>query len=103
MYAAETTNRQQYLFPPFCFLLKLSARRASSKAAEAAADKLKTTLQKSGLKIRVEGPAPSFYEKFQGKFQWQLIIKSTERSELLKVIAGLPANWSYDIDPLDLL
>lgn len=103
MYAAETTNRQQYLFPPFCFLLKLSARRASSKAAEAAADKLKTTLRKSGLKIRVEGPAPSFYEKFQGKFQWQLIIKSTERSELLKVIAGLPANWSYDIDPLDLL
>ena len=70
---------------------------------QAAAEKLKLALQTAGLKIRVEGPAPSFYEKFQGKYQWQLIIKATERSELLKVIAKLPANWSYDIDPLDLL
>ena len=102
-YETEISSRRQFLFPPFCFLLKLTARRASPKAAEAAADKLKTTLQGSGLKIRIEGPAPCFQEKFQGKFQWQLIIKSTERSELLKAITGLPANWSYDIDPLDLL
>lgn len=103
LYRTEIAARQQYRFPPFCFLLKLSVRRATSKSAEAAADKLKTTLQQSGLKIRVEGPAPSFYEKFQGKYQWQLIVKATERGELLKVIAQLPANWSYDIDPLDLL
>ncbi|MBC7708268.1 primosomal protein N' [Polaromonas sp.] len=102
-YETEISGRQRFLFPPFCFLLKLSARRATVKSAEGAANKLKDTLQRSGLKIRVEGPAPCFYEKFQGKFQWQLIIKATERSELLKVIAGLPANWSYDIDPLDLL
>ncbi|MDL2342287.1 MAG: primosomal protein N' [Patescibacteria group bacterium] len=102
-YDAEIVSRRQFLFPPFCFLLKLSARRATVKSAEAAADKLKHSLQHSGLKIRVEGPAPCFYEKFQGKFQWQLIIKATERSELLKVISQLPANWSYDIDPLDLL
>ena len=103
LYKTEIAGRQQFMFPPFCFLLKLSARRASSKSAEAAAEKLKTTLQQSGLKIRVEGPAPSFYEKFQGKYQWQLIVKATDRGELLKTITQLPANWSYDIDPLDLL
>lgn len=102
-YDTEITSRRQYLFPPFCFLLKLTARRASPKSAEAAADKLKLSLGQSGLNIRIEGPAPCFQEKFQSKFQWQLIIKSAERSELLKVIANLPANWSYDIDPLDLL
>lgn len=102
-YKSETASRQQFMFPPYCFLLKLSARRATSKSAELAANKLKETLQTSGLKIRIEGPAPSFYEKFQGKYQWQLIIKATERGELLKVISQLPANWSYDIDPLDLL
>lgn len=102
-FETEISSRRQFHFPPFVFLLKLTARRASVKAAEAAADKLKTALQTSGLKVRIEGPAPCFQEKFQGKFQWQLIIKAADRSQLLKVIAGLPANWSYDIDPLDLL
>ncbi len=102
-YKTEIANRQKYLFPPFCFLLKLSARRASAKSAESAAEKLKTNLRASGLKIKIEGPAPCFYEKIQGKYQWQLIIKASERGELLKVIDILPANWAYDIDPLDLL
>lgn len=102
-YETEINSRRQFLFPPFCFLLKLSCRRATIKSAEAATDNLKSALQASGLKIRVEGPAPCFYEKFQGKYQWQLIVKSTERGELLKAISQLPANWTYDVDPLDLL
>ena len=64
---------------------------------------MKDTIEHSGRKVRVEGPAPSFYERFQGKYQWQLVVKSVERGELLKIIADLPPNWSYDIDPLDLL
>ncbi|MEO7363882.1 MAG: primosomal protein N' [Candidatus Saccharimonadales bacterium] len=101
-YARELAERQQFLFPPFCHLLKLSCRRASTKAAESAAQKLADSLR-GNYRVRVEGPAPSFYEKLQGKYQWQLIVKATERSELLRVIAHLPANWSYDIDPADLL
>jgi primosomal protein N' (replication factor Y) len=102
-YDRELAERQQFLFPPFCYLLKLTARRASIKAAEAAADKLKTEIESAGYKVRVEGPAPSFYERFQNKYQWQLVVKARQRPELLKIIANLPANWSYDIDPLDLL
>lgn len=102
-YKTELENRKLFLFPPFCYLLKLSVRRASSKSAEAAAEKLKEEIEASGYKLRVEGPAPSFYERFQNKYQWQLVIKSKDRNALLKIIANLPANWSYDIDPLDLL
>lgn len=102
-YGAEIASRRQFLFPPFCFLLKLSVRRTTLKSAEAAAIKLKTALQASDFKIQIEGPAPCFYEKRQGKFQWQLIIKATERGELLNIIKSLPANWSYDLDPIDLL
>jgi primosomal protein N' (replication factor Y) len=101
-YGRELAERQQFFFPPFCYLLKLSCRRASSAAAEAAANKLKAEIQ-AGYRVRVEGPAPSFYEKLQGKYQWQLIVKAVDRSELLKIVAHLPANWSYDIDPADLL
>ncbi len=101
-YQRELAERQQFFFPPFCYVLKLSCRRASVKAAEAAADKLRDEIEAS-FRVRVEGPAPSFYEKLQGKFQWQLIVKAVDRSELLKIITTLPANWSYDIDPADLL
>jgi primosomal protein N' (replication factor Y) len=102
-YKAELSARRQFLFPPFCYLLKLTVRRASSKSAETAAEKLKHEIETSGRKVRVEGPAPNFYERFQNKYQWQLVIKAKDRAELLKVIAALPANVSYDIDPLDLL
>lgn len=102
-YAAETAARQQFLFPPFCYLLKSTVRRASIKSAEEAALKLKEAIETGGYHVRVEGPAPSFHERLQGKFQWQLVIKARDRGELLRLIPGLPANCSYDLDPLDLL
>ncbi len=102
-YETELEERQTYLFPPFCYLLKISVRRASIKAAEEAASNLKLEIETGGYKVRVEGPAPSFYERFQNKYQWQLVVKARQRSELLKIISQLPANCSYDIDPMDLL
>jgi primosomal protein N' (replication factor Y) len=102
-YKTELMTREDFAFPPFVHLLKITLRRASISATETAAEKLKSEIQALGLPVLVEGPAPSFYEKFQNKYQWQLVIKARERSALLKVIAALPANCSYDIDPMDLL
>jgi primosomal protein N' (replication factor Y) len=102
-YKNELAERKQFLFPPYCYLLKLTVRRANVIGAETAALKLKSDIENRGYKVRVEGPAPSFYERLQGKYQWQLVIKAVDRGELVKVIAELPANWSYDLDPMDLL
>jgi primosomal protein N' (replication factor Y) len=102
-YERELNERREFLFPPFCYLLKVTIRRASLKAAESTAQRLKDDIIQSGVRVRVEGPAPAFYEKTQNKYQWQLVIKAVQRSELLKVVAHLPKNCSYDIDPLDLL
>lgn len=102
-YEDELASRRQFLFPPFVYLLKLSVRRASLKSAEQAANQLKDDLQRGGYRVRVEGPAPSFYERTQNKYQWQLVVKAKQRSELIRIIAALPAGWSYDLDPLDLL
>lgn len=102
-YSSELASRQKFFFPPFCYLLKLTVRRATARNAEEAAGKFKHELGQSGLKIQVEGPAPAFHERFQNKYQWQLVVKAVDRAELLKVIAQLPPNWSFDIDPLDLL
>jgi primosomal protein N' (replication factor Y) (superfamily II helicase) len=102
-YESEMASRRQFLFPPFCYLLKISVRRASIKAAEAAALQIKANIEATGRRVRVEGPAPSFYERFQNKYQWQLVVKAVNRGELLKTIPDLPQNCSYDLDPLDLL
>ncbi|MGC1176968.1 MAG: primosomal protein N' [Candidatus Saccharimonadales bacterium] len=102
-YKQELANRHQFLFPPFCYLLKITVRRATIKSAETAAEKLKSDIEQAGHHVRVEGPAPSFYERFQNKYQWQLVVKARDRSELLKIIKDLPANAAYDLDPLDLL
>lgn len=102
-YQTELVSRRQFMFPPFCYLLKLTVRRASLKSVESAAENLKAEIESSGHNVRVEGPAPSFHERPLGKYQWQLIVKARHRDELLKIIEQLPANWSYDIDPLDLL
>lgn len=102
-YQAELAERKQFLFPPYCYLLKVWCRRATQKGAQSAATKLAQSLRQAGHKIIIEGPAPSFHEKVNDNFEWQLIIKAKQRSELLKVIAGLPANWQHDIDPMNLL
>lgn len=102
-YAGQITERKTYGFPPFYYALKLTCARASKKSAQTAAETLNRQLAQSGLKIKIIGPSPSFYEKLSGKYQWQIIIKSKQRQELLRVIATLPANWNYDIDPNNFL
>lgn len=102
-YEAELEERKTFLFPPFCYLLKISCKRVKSATAQANAEKFADVLRKKGLHILIDGPAPAFHEKVQNKYAWQLIIKSKQRSELLKVIKLLPSDWSYDIDPINLL
>jgi len=102
-YDAELAERRQFHFPPYYYLLKLSCRRASYKSAEAAAAKLKDHIITKITEVDVDGPTPSFYEKIQGKYQCQLVVRSPKRSKLLEVIRLLPSGWTYDIDPMNLL
>lgn len=102
-YKREIATRQKYLFPPFCYILKVTFKRATGKSAETAANQASALIAQSNISVRVEGPAPCFYEKVANKHQWQLIIKAKERSKLLEIIKILPKNCSHDIDPLDIL
>jgi primosomal protein N' (replication factor Y) len=103
-YNQEIKERQQFRFPPFCYLLKLSCRRASAEGARRAAANLKQQLHKLGLSIEVDGPTPSFHEKLGNTYEWQLVVRSKSRSSLLEIIKVLPrSGWSFDIDPINLL
>lgn len=102
-YSREIAEREQYQFPPFSYLLKLSCRRATQPSVERATKKFVQLLRAAGLRIQVEDPSPSFHEKTGGQFQWQVVVRSKDRNELLKVLERLPNGWSYDLDPADLL
>ena len=102
-YEAELRERKAFVFPPFCYVLKLTCRRASSQSAQKTAESYARQLQTSGRHIIVEGPAPAFHEKVQNKYQWQLIVKAKDRRQLTDIIRHLPSGWSYDIDPMNLL
>lgn len=102
-YDHELRERQKFVFPPFCFLLRVTCRRASQKRAEEASLKLKTLLIAQKLNIVIDGPTPRFHEKVGNKYEWQLTIKTKKRSELAKVISYLPSGWSFEMDPLNLL
>lgn len=103
-YQSELRERRAYHFPPFYHLLKLSCRRATYKSAESAAQKLKQQIESTTPGLEIDGPTPSFHEKQQGKFQCQLVVRTTKRSKLLEVIKLLPpSGWTYDIDPTNLL
>src|SRR5690606_21058541 len=82
-YNKELDERRQFLFPPFCYLLKLTCKRASDPSAQAAAQRLAADIRSRYSGIVVDGPTPSFHGKVQSKFIWQLVVKAKQRRQLV--------------------
>lgn len=102
-YMQQIAERKRFDFPPFKYMLKIRIERANSKAAEQAANTLAKQIRQNNPTLQVSNPSPSFIEKLQNRYRWQIIIRSSQRSKLLKVIGELPANVQHDIDPSHLL
>jgi primosomal protein N' (replication factor Y) (superfamily II helicase) len=102
-YEQQLEQRKKFGFPPFRYLLKLEIERASSASAEKATEKLVNQIKSLGLRIEISDGAPAFTEKILNKYRWHVVIKSTQRSQLLELIKQLPSNIRYDIDPINLL
>jgi len=102
-YNSELEERRRFLFPPFCYMLKLTCKRASSQSSQKAATQLAAKLAGTYPNIKIEGPAPAFHEQVQNKFAWQIVVKSRNRTTLTSILRQLPSGWSYDIDPMNLL
>lgn len=102
-YDRQLAQRQLFGFPPYYFVLKLQIMRANRKAAESASLSLADLVAGVSKQIKISSPMPCFVEKQGGKYCWQLIVKSKQRSILIEIIKQLPSNVRYDIDPTDLL
>jgi len=103
LYELQISERKLYKFPPFRYLLKLSCSRINSLSAKQACEKLRSNLVNLYPSIEIDEPCPSFIEKSNGKFHWQLVIRAKRRQVLSDIIRQLPSSWIYDIDPMNLL
>jgi primosomal protein N' (replication factor Y) len=102
-YEQQILERKKFLFPPFSYVLKLSCGRKSVNSAKKTCENLHTFIESLPLSVKVIGPAPSFREKQNDLYYWQLIIKSKKRDQLTAIIKQLPNQINYDIDPNNLL
>jgi len=102
-YKTQINERRAFMYPPFCFVLKLTCSRKSRQSAITSINRVKDIIERIPMKATIIGPAPRFNERLQGMYQWQLTIKSKQRNDLVKIIHELPANTQYDIDPSNLL
>lgn len=102
-YDQALAERRSYRFPPFVQLMQLTCRRATSKAAETAAVKLRQRLSAIKLSVEIIGPTPNFYSRQAGYYRWQVVIKSKRRQDLLRLAELVPSDWTIDLDPTDLL
>jgi primosomal protein N' (replication factor Y) len=115
----ELQTRRESGYPPFT---RLALARVSGTPADAvaqAASRLTTALKKAIAKddslaslVRVLGPAPPGVARLQGRFRWQLLLKSYGRGPLNQTLSRLPhlftpspkshLDLTLDIDPLSL-
>lgn len=103
-YHHTLVERQRGKFPPYVHLLKLTCVYKTEAAAIRNSKALALMLRKKYPAITIFGPTPAFYERQHDTYRWQLVLKSSVRSNLRAVIDDIPAtHWQYDLDPMNLL
>jgi primosomal protein N' (replication factor Y) len=104
-------ERQQAQLPPFCYQVLLRAQ--APKASVASDFLLKVRRQLPRLdRVTVLGPLPALMEKRQGQYRMQMLLQSSSRALLQKLLTQLiptiellpessRVRWSVDVDPQD--
>jgi primosomal protein N' (replication factor Y) len=113
--AQELIERREAGLPPASRLARIVIRDMDQHKAEAAADRLKATLEEANAaregKVRMIGPAPCPISRIAGHHRLELLLFSQSRAAIQNILAdarakGLcksDAHTAIDIDPISLL
>ncbi|MDQ2744893.1 MAG: primosomal protein N' [Chloroflexota bacterium] len=104
--AEEMGFRQSARYPPLARLVRLVYSAGTESQCQDQATGLRAVLERA---IEVEriagaeviGPAPCFVARVNNRYYWQIIIRSIGDPHPL--LDHVPAGWSIDVDPVDLL
>ncbi len=101
-YEDELQSRSKYKYPPFVYTLRIKHSMKDKARIIKYFDKLIGSISQSHP-VLIDGPTPSMHQNKDGKWHYQIIVKSKDRSTLLQIIKELPGNCQYTIDPSHLL
>lgn len=97
-------KRRSGQLPPFTYLARLSVTYKTEKTTLAKIKQAYATLQ-TNPQLIVSPPMPSFHERGNRGYTWQLILKSTSRNHLRQALLPFTNNSQYSVvlDPPSLL
>jgi len=105
-YEREMAYRRQIVYPPFARLLKVVAvdedHLRCQEAAQEVAGLLEERLMASRTDASLIGPVPCFFARHRGRSRWQVVIRATDPTPLVRGL-HLPSNCWIDVDPESLL
>lgn len=101
-YNTEVISRQKFVYPPYCYLVKLQYAHKNAGKAMAESSKLKSVLVKK-KDLAILGPTEHFRRTLERKTVYQIILKGKNRRKLVDLVQQLPSGWIADIDPVSLI
>ena len=104
-YGREIQKRQDYKYPPFVHLAKITFVHANLELVKAKMNGLKifaeNIIKQKKLEVELLGPAPNTIPKIYHKFHYHILLKANEISQLQELINSLSLNeFRVDIDPI---
>jgi primosomal protein N' (replication factor Y) len=106
-YLDEIRFRTQHNLPPFRRMARLlfadPVNERGRREAEKMAGALRRHIRQEALVAsEVLGPVPPFFNRVDGRYRWQIILRAPDPVHLLQEFP-LPPNWIVDIDPVSTL
>ena len=107
-YIDEIRFRTQHNYPPFRRMARLlwvdPINERGQREAEKLAKGLRLHVRNEALAAtEILGPTTPFFNRIDGRFRWQIIIKSPDPNRVLVGLPRSPARWMVDIDPVSTL
>lgn len=102
----ELTLRKKLGYPPYAHLVRFTYQHHKADKAEQEAHRLADLLRAKMRRAEARstvliGPAPCFFEKIDGSYRWQIVLRGPKPAELAR---GLQLkDWQVEVDPMSLL
>jgi primosomal protein N' (replication factor Y) (superfamily II helicase) len=106
-FVEEMSFRTQHMLPPFRRMAKLELADPVATRAKYQAEQLAATLRQAVRELGfgatdVFGPVPPYFSRIDGRYRWQITLRSPDLYPLLKEVP-IPKPWIVDIDPVSTL
>jgi len=110
-FSQELPFRQELGYPPFGHLVNLILSGNNDKLVKSSAKQLANQIGKVTEKVEVLGPSPCPLAKLRGKYRYQILLKSSDRPALRRLIDKIEpmknmilrgVGLVIDVDPMDM-